>query len=141
MGSGLLNLDFGSIISGVGGIIDDLHTSDEEKLKAALQEKAMDVELVKGQLDINRAEAAHRSMFVAGWRPALGWCGAMAIGYKFLLYPLIVWAWVFLQGQGWVPAELSAPPSVDAGELYPIIFGMLGLGGMRSIEKIKQVAK
>jgi len=141
MGSGLFNLDFGSIISGVGNIVDDLHTSDEEKLKAALQEKAMDVELVKGQLGINMAESTHRSLFVAGWRPAIGWCGAMAIGYKFIFYPLIAWVWVFLQGQGRAPFDLSAPPSVDAGELYPIIMGMLGLGGMRSLEKIKKVAK
>jgi len=139
--AGIFNLDFGGIIKGVGGIIDDLHTSDEEKLKASLQEKAMDVELAKGQIDVNKTEAAHRNMFIAGWRPALGWCGALAIGYKFLLYPLIVWAWVFLQGQGWVPMDLSAPPSVDAGELYPIIMGMLGLGGMRSLEKIKRVTK
>lgn len=138
--AGLFELDFDGIIKGVGGIIDDLHTSDEEKLKASLQEKTIEAELIKGQLEVNKVEARHRSLLVAGWRPALGWCGALAIGYKFLLYPLIVWAWVFFQGQGWVPVELSPPPSVEAGELYPIIMGILGLGGMRSFEKIKRVA-
>lgn len=139
--AGLLSLDFGSIISGVGGIIDDLHTSDEEKLKAVLQEKAMDVELARGQIETNTAEAGHKNLLVAGWRPALGWIGAAALGYKFILHPLITWGWVLFQGQGWVPMDLAPPPSVDAGELYPIIFGMLGLGGMRSLEKIKKVAK
>lgn len=135
--SGILNLDLGSIIKGVGDVIDDLHTSDEERLKISLQEKMIDAELAKGQLEINKAEALHKRILVAGWRPFLGWVGGVALAYKFIVHPLIVWFWVFGHGQGWIPLGLDAPPSVNAGELYPIILCMLGVGGMRSYDKLK----
>ena len=138
---GLINLDIGSVIAGVGNIIDDMHTSDEERMKISLEEKAMDVGLSMQQMKVNEAEAGHRSLFVAGWRPCIGWVGATAVGYKFVFYPLIAWAWVFIQAKGFVPQNMTAPPSVNAAELYPIILGMLGLGGFRSIEKIKRIAK
>lgn len=59
-------------------IADDLFTSDEERLKVALQEKGIEAELIKGQLEVNKAEAQHKSFFVAGWRPAIGWVGAIS---------------------------------------------------------------
>jgi len=78
-------MGIGSIIEGVGKIADDLSTSHEERLKIVLQEKTIEVELVKGQLEINKAEAQHKSVFVTGWRPAIGWVGAIALGYQFIL--------------------------------------------------------
>ena len=125
------------IISGVGKIADDLFTSDEERLKIALQEKALSAELTKGQLAINQTEAQHKSVFVAGWRPAIGWVGAFALGYQFVLYPLLTWVWAILQGKGWVPAELNPPPVLPSDALWVVISGMLGIAGMRSFDKIK----
>lgn len=122
-------LGIGSIIEGVGKIADDLITSDEERLKVALQEKQIDAALIQGQLEINKAEAEHKSIFVAGWRPAIGWVGAAALAYQFLLYPLLTWALV-LSG-----SEVSPPDLGDTDALYPIILGMLGIGGMRSFDK------
>ncbi len=92
------------------------------------------VELISGQLEINKAEAQHKSIFVAGWRPFIGWTGGLAIAYKFLVYPLLTWVWVLFAEIGVEP-----PPNIDATELWPIILGMLGLGTMRSYEKTQKV--
>jgi hypothetical protein len=131
-------LGIGSIIEGVGKIADDLITSDEERGKLALQERALDAELVKGQLEINKAEAQHKSVFVAGWRPFIGWVGGLAMAYQFLLYPLMAWGWAFMKAKGWIPGDLKPPPVFESGPLFAIIAGMLGIGGMRSFDKLKK---
>lgn len=131
-------LGIGSIIEGVGKIADDLFTSDEERLKVALQEKAIDAELVKGQLEINKAEALHKSVFVAGWRPFIGWVGGLALAYQFLLYPLLMWVWKILEVKEIIPSNIEPPPVFEAGPLFAIISGMLGIGGMRSFDKLKK---
>ena len=131
-------LGIGGIVEGIGKIADDLITSDEERLKIALQEKAMDVELVKGQLEINKAEAQHKNVFVAGWRPFIGWVGGIALAYQFILYPIMIWGWAFFQAKGWIPENLSPPPVFESGPLFAIITGMLGIGGMRSFDKVRK---
>ncbi len=130
-------LGIGAIIEGVGKIADDLITSDEERLKVAIQEKVIDAELIKGQLEINKAEAQHQSLFVAGWRPAIGWVGAIAMAYQFILYPLLIWIWSWAQAKGTLPADLNAPPTLPADALWVIISGMLGIAGMRSFDKLR----
>lgn len=146
-------LGIGSIVEGVGKIADDLFTSDEERLKLVLQEKAIEAELVKGQLEINKAEAQHKSMFIAGWRPFIGWVGGIALAYQFVLYPILVWTFALLQAKGVLPCHLveptdvktaidscsfGPPPVFDAGPLFAIVTGMLGIGGMRSFDKLKK---
>jgi len=86
------------------------------------------------QREINKAEAAHSSIFVAGWRPAIGWVCALALGFQYLLRPLFVWA----AGIWWPQAP--GLPGIDEA-LWQLMFGMLGLGGLRSFEKTKGVAK
>ena len=78
---------------------------------------------LQAQADINKAEAQHSSLFISGWRPAIGWCGALAIFYKFIARPLCV-------GFGLVDM-----PDIDGTALWPIIIGMLGLGVFRTVEK------
>lgn len=90
---------------------------------------------LEGQLSINKAEAQHKSIFVAGWRPFIGWIGGFALAYQFILYPLLTWGWAFLQAQGFVPTELNAPPVINTSALLTIVTGMLGIGGMRSFDK------
>jgi hypothetical protein len=128
-------LNIGNIIKGVGQIVDDVFTSDEERLKMALAEKQVDAELIKGQLAINRAEAEHTSLFVAGWRPFIGWVGGIALAYQFILYPLLTWLWAVLQAHGKLPASFSPPPVLATEALWVIITGMLGIAGMRSYDK------
>lgn len=89
---------------------------------------------VAGQLEINKIEAGSASLFVSGWRPAVGWVCATALGYNFVLQPLLaftvgVFAW-----------KLPPLPVLDFGSLAMILMGMLGLGGMRTFEKFKGVA-
>jgi hypothetical protein len=130
-------LGIGSIIKGIGSIADDLFTSDEERLKVALQEKGIEAERIKGQLEVNKAEAQHKSMFVAGWRPAIGWVGAISLAYQFVLYPLLAWIWSWAQAKGVLPQNLVPPPTIPADALWVIISGMLGVAGMRSFDKVK----
>ena len=84
-------------------------------------------ELAKGQLDVNKVEAAHKSLFVAGWRPAIGWVCALGLFYNVILANIIgIWVDV---------------PEIDTTLLVPVMMGMLGLGAMRSYEKVQGVSR
>jgi hypothetical protein len=137
----------GGIIEAVGKIADDLITTDKERLDAEIELQKIGVEYAKvdaslatGQMEVNKVEASNQNWFVAGWRPALGWVGAAAMAYQFLLYPMLVWLWALMQARGWVPVTLTAPPMLDTDALWVILSGMLGLGAARTIEKVKRVA-
>ena len=141
-------LALGGVVQAIGQIADDLITTDKERLDAEIDLKRLGLEssrieanLVHGQLEVNQAEATSSSVFVAGWRPAIGWIGAAALGYQFLLYPLLVWAWSLLQARGVVPGNLHPPPMLDTDALWVVLSGMLGIAGLRSVEKVKGVAK
>jgi hypothetical protein len=99
--------------------------SDQER-----QEIAAALVVVQGQIDINKVEAGSNSLFVAGWRPAVGWVCALSFGFKYIGGPLLILA-----------AEFSGHkvtlPVFDYAEMMPILFGMLGLGGFRTFEKVK----
>jgi len=137
--AGLVNVDIGGIFKAGSQLIDDMHTSKEEEMVLALQEKKIDADLQTGQMDVNTVEAAHKSIFVAGWRPFIGWVGGFALGYKFLFYPFLVWIWTISQAMEWIPKEFKPPPTINQAELYPIILGMLGLGGFRTLEGMNGV--
>ena len=118
----------------VGTVIDDLHFSGEEKEKLKLQMKEIDAKLKEKQLDINKAEASHRSIFVSGWRPFLGWISGLSIGYVYLFQPVFdMILQMFDIKVDWVV--------LDLGQLMPLVLGMLGLGGLRSFEKAKGLTK
>ena len=141
-------LALGGIVQAIGQIADDLVTTDKERLDAelelrrlGLEERKVDAGLLQGQMEVNKVEAASSSLFVAGWRPAIGWVGAVALGYQFLLYPLLVWAWALLQARGLVPGNLQPPPMLDTDALWVVLSGMLGIAGLRSVEKVKGVAR
>ena len=92
-------------------------------------------ELAKGQLDINKEEAKHRSIFVSGWRPSVGWVCSIAMAYHFVLQPLIIF--------GVTVAGVAIPelPKFDMNSLMTVLMGMLGLGGLRTFEKTKGLTK
>lgn len=85
-------------------------------------------EVNKGQLEVNKQEAAHNSVFVAGWRPFIGWTCGVALGTKFIALPLIGAAGVQV-------------PEYDIFELLTLLAGMLGMGGLRTFEKLNGVAR
>ena len=124
----------GDTITAVGNVIDDMHFSGEEKEKLKLQMKEIDAKLKEKQLDINKAEASHRSVFVSGWRPFLGWVSGLSIGYVYLFQPILDMILQMFQVQvDWV--------QLDLGQLMPLVLGMLGLGGLRTFEKAKNLTK
>jgi hypothetical protein len=134
-------LGIGSMIESVGKVAGDLITTDKERMQLELEGRKLDQAIDLAQIEVNKAEAAHSSVFVAGWRPAIGWVGVAAMAYQFLLYPLMLWVWTYLQGMGWIPKELTPPPVLDADQLWVILSGILGIAGMRSFEKTKGVAR
>ncbi len=86
------------------------------------------------QLEVNKVEAAHRNVFVAGWRPFTGWVCASALAYHFILEPIIVF------GLALYNIQLTLP-QFDMGSLLTVLMGMLGLGGLRTFEKTKGLTK
>ena len=140
-------LAVGSIIEAVGKVAGDLITTDKEKMEMQIEQRKLDLEEKRidqatdlAQIEVNKIEAASSSVFVSGWRPAIGWIGVAAMGYQFLLYPLFQGAWKYLQAMGWVPVGMDPPPVLEADQLWVILSGILGIAGMRSFEKTKGVA-
>ena len=119
-------------------VIDRLVPDKNAKSKAMREmEKALVDAHAKGmlgQLEINKVEAGHRSIFVAGWRPMCGWICAAALGFHFIVAPVVQWAGTI---GGWhLPIT-----EFDMSSLMTILLGMLGIGGMRSFEKFKGITK
>ena len=140
-------LAVGSIIEAVGKVAGDLITTDKEKMEMEIEQRKLDLEEKRidqatdlAQIEVNKIEAASSSVFVSGWRPAIGWIGVAAMGYQFLLYPLFQGCWKYLQAMGWVPVGMDPPPVLEADQLWVILSGILGIAGMRSFEKTKGVA-
>lgn len=122
----------------VGKTLIDRFFPDKEAARAAEAEflrLAMDGELkqVIAQLEINAREAAHPSVWVAGWRPFFGWVGGTAFAYVGVLQPLFSW---YAATHGMPP-----PPSIDTEFLWVVVSGLLGIGGLRTYEKTKNVSK
>ncbi|MDY0974984.1 3TM-type holin [Massilia sp. CFBP9012] len=91
-----------------------------------------DLKMATGQMEVNKAEAQHQSIFVAGWRPAIGWVCAAAFAFKFVVGPTAA----VLMAVAGHPITL---PEFDFSEMSTILLGMLGLGTLRTVEKIKKV--
>lgn len=88
-----------------------------------------------GQIEVNKAEAQHRSMFVAGWRPFLGWGLSFAMIWHFVLVPIVTFVFAYIR--------IEAPdlPEFDMSSLMTVLMGMLGLGGLRTYEKSRGLTK
>ena len=97
-----------------------------------LAQLAAETELAKGQLEVNQAEAGSSNLFVAGWRPWIGWVCGVAFSYHFVVQPLLA----FILAATGYPVTL---PTFNMDALYTVLLGMLGLGSMRTFEKYKKV--
>jgi len=122
----------------VGKTLLDRFIPDPEAKRAAEAEflkMAMDGELKQtiAQLEINAREAAHPSVWVAGWRPFFGWAGGAGFVYATILQPLLAW-WAAIKG--W-----PTPPTLNLDLLWAVVTGLLGIGGLRTFEKTKGVTK
>lgn len=120
-----------SLVAPVTGLLDKFIEDKDQKNALAHEISVMAdkhaQELAKAQLEVNKVEAAHKSLFVSGWRPAVGWSCCFALVYSTILAPILsIW--------------FTVPP-VDSSLLTTVLMGMLGLGAMRSAEKVKGVQR
>jgi hypothetical protein len=119
----------------------DATQRDAAKLKLAemhqtgeLAQLAAETDIAKGQIEVNQAEAGSSSLFVAGWRPWIGWVCGVAFAYHFVVQPLLA----FILAATGHPVTL---PTFNMEALYTVLLGMLGLGSMRTFEKYKGVGR
>jgi len=100
-------------------------------IREAIKGKELDPQrLIELQSEINKLEAQHRSIFVSGWRPSLGWVCSLAFGYHFVAFPIIKTIY-----------PETEFPVLETEPLFTVLMGMLGLGGMRTFEKLKDKAR
>lgn len=133
----MLNL-ISSLVAPVSGLLDKfIEDKDQRALLAheiaTLAEKQAQEQIVE-QIKTNQIEAAHQSMFVAGWRPAVGWVCALAMLLNFILIPFIN------LGMGLAGQDIRLN-LIEMDTMMPVLLGMLGLGGMRTYEKSRSVAR
>lgn len=130
-----------AVLSGVFAVgeklLDRWFPNGEERAKAErdflMAMREQDMRAAISQLEVNAREAAHPSVWVAGWRPFIGWASGAGFLWATIGQPVLTWASV---AHGW-----PAPPAVDSDVLLTVMFGMLGLGTLRSVEKVKGAAK
>ena len=102
------------------------------EIREAIKGKELDPnEIIELQTKINEIEAGHRTLFVAGWRPFIGWICGVALAYNFVIRDLFIW----------ITKTTDAPPALQMEHLMTVLLGMLGLGGLRTYEKIKDKVK
>ncbi len=118
----------GEILNGTNKILDGLITNKEEKAKVF-------VELSRMQVEVNKLEAASASNFKGGWRPAIGWVCAIALGYNFVIRDWVNY-YVSLSYPG---VELA--PALQMEHIMTLTLGMLGMGAFRSVDKIMNKSK
>ena len=122
----------GQLIGPVTGLLDKFIEDKDQKNALAHEIATMSErhaqEALKGQLEINKMEAAHKSLFVAGWRPSVGWVCSLAMLYHFILAPMIQ----FAIGIAGIQVAL---PEFEFSQLSTILMAMLGMAGLRNYEK------
>jgi len=128
-----------ALIGPVTSLLDKFIPDADERARlahdiATMSEKHAQ-ELARGQIEINKAEAAHKSMFVAGWRPFVGWTCGVALAWHFVGQPLAVF------GIAVAGIQTPALPVFEMESLLTVLLGMLGLGGLRTFEKTKGVSR
>ena len=121
----------GAVADLASTVISRLWPDKTEQERAQL---AAALTIVQGQLDANKAEAASPSAFTSGWRSGVGWVCVAALACQYIARPLVQWVGI-VSGH-----PLPDLPGIDA-QLWELMLGMLGLGGLRSYEKVKGVAR
>ena len=121
----------------VNKFVDRIPNGNERaRAKEALEKELVDAanSVMLAQTEINKAEAAHKSIFVAGWRPFIGWVCGVGIAWAMVVQPVAQWAMI-AWGDG---TEL---PTIDTSYLMELVTAMLGMSGLRTFEKMKGVAR
>ena len=124
-------LDLGNTL--ITRIFPDPAQAANAKLELLKLQQSGDLAQMTAQTDINKVEASNSSIFVSGWRPCCGWVCALALAYQYLLKPLLTW---LLMTLGY---NIAIMPGLD-DNLWQLLMGMLGMGGLRTFEKVQGVA-
>jgi hypothetical protein len=154
--SSLFSGGVGDVVEKVGDAIHKNVTTDKERI--ALENEAkkaeqdfelrvaqMDTDLAKGQIDVNKVEAQNPHLFVAGWRPFIGWLSGIVLGIMYIpkcVVLTIFWAiqaYHSMRGTAGPAPQLPSFPDLGSNEILGLLGAMLGLGGMRTWEKVKGV--
>lgn len=118
-------------------VIDKVFPDPVKKAEAMLRlkelEQSGDLAVIAAQMEVNKVEAAHPNIFVSGWRPFIGWVCGSALAIQLVVGPMLVWG-SRLAGK---PVDMVV---MDVSLLTTMLVGMLGLGGMRTVEKLQGVA-
>ena len=127
-----------ALLPALGTLIDRLipDRAAAEKAKAEMEQQLVTAanQAALAQVEVNKIEAAHSSVFVAGWRPSIGWVCAAGLAWAFVLAPIASWALVVLG----IKADL---PAIHTDYLLELVLAMLGIGGLRTFEKLRGVAR
>jgi len=129
-------------LSDIGGVFTSIREAiTGDKIKDPVEMAKIDLQLQQlqqaarsGQIEINKIEAAHKNLFVAGWRPFIGWVCGVGILYAFIGQPILEWIITF---KG---LEVTTP-EIDTTTLYNLVIAMLGMAGLRTYEKFKNVSR
>ena len=124
------------LIGPVTGLLDKFIEDKDQKARlahdlATLAEKHAQ-EISKAQLEVNKVEAGHASLFVSGWRPAVGWVCVLGMAGNFMVIPFTNFVLALLEIDVTIPL-------IDTATMMPVLMGMLGLGGLRTYEKSKDI--
>ena len=128
-----------NLIAPVTGLLDKFIEDKDQKnalaheIATLAEKQAHEAQLA--QIEVNKAEAQHRSIFVSGWRPFIGWTCGVALAWHFVISPLVLFTTAI------VGIAIPELPSFDMETLTTILLGMLGLGSLRSFEKYKGLTK
>jgi len=127
-----------ALIGPVSGLLDKFIPDADERAKLAHEIATMGSkhaqEAMLAQLEINKAEAQTGSIFIGGWRPAAAWVCVFGMAMNYIITPLANF------GLGLAGSEINLP-LIDTSTMMPVLLGMLGLAGARSVEKIQKVSK
>lgn len=116
-------------VEAIGNVFDKLFTSDEERAQAEAVMEKLRQRPAELQVELNKVEAQHRSAFVAGWRPAIGWVCAAGLAFTFVVNPTIEWITLVSE------IEISKGPQVPTDIIMELVLAMLGMSALRTFEK------
>ncbi len=119
-----------SAVEGIANVIDQFVETDDEKRAAEIIKGRMMMKPSLAQIELNKIEAGHRSIFVAGWRPFIGWVCGFALVWHFMLFDMLTWITI-----NFFPHVTALPDLTGTAQLITVLMSLLGLGALRTAEK------
>jgi hypothetical protein len=131
---GLIDRLIGPVSTILDKVVADKDLKEQLSHDIATMAERHSHDVIKAQIEVNKEEAKHSSLFVSGWRPAVGWTCTLALLSNFILIPMTNFILVLADSD-------IAIPLIDVSTMMPVLMGMLGLGTMRTVEKINKVER